>query len=151
MLSPELSRYTGYLVRRVQQLHASLWQRELRSEVTSVQFGVLSLLEVNPGIDQRTLGGLLQLDRSTITDVVLRLEGRGYIERVRDSADRRRNVLTLTGLGRRELVSLVPHAERVNVDLVGGLGPDDQAELIRLLTLLLESQTSWEIGGAAGH
>lgn len=146
MLSPELTRYTGYLIRRAQQVHAALWQQQLHSEITSVQFGVLSLLEANPGIDQRTLGGLLQLDRSTITDVVSRLEDRGYIERVRDRVDRRRNVLTLTDLGRSELVALVPHADGVNRELVNGLGADDQAELTRLLTLLLESRSAEQPG-----
>lgn len=141
MLPPELSRYTGYLVRRAQQVHAALWLREGESEVTSVQFGVLSLLESNPSIDQRSLGDLLQLDRSTIADVVLRLENRGYIERVRDDVDRRRKILSLTEQGRQELRNLRPHAESINATLVGGLEPDDQHELNRLLRLLIASQT----------
>lgn len=142
MLSPELSRYTGYLVRRAQQVHAALWQRELDSEVTSVQFGVLSLLEQNPGVDQRSLGELLQLDRSTIADVVLRLENRGYICRDRDEGDRRRKILTLTEAGRAELEGLWAHAENVNEALVSGLGPEDRVELNRLLGLLLSSRTA---------
>jgi DNA-binding MarR family transcriptional regulator len=142
MLSPELSRYTGYLVRRAQQVHAALWQRELNSEVTSVQFGVLSLLDQNPGIDQRSLGELLQLDRSTVADVVLRLETRGYIGRNRDVADRRRKILSLTDAGRAELDGLWAHADSVNEALVSGLGPDDRAELNRLLRLLLSSRAA---------
>lgn len=147
MVSPELSRYTGYLVRRAQQVHAALWQHELRSEVTSVQFGVLSLLDRNPGIDQRALGELLQLDRSTIADVVLRLETRGYLCRDRDEGDRRRKILTLTAAGRAELDGLWAHAETVNEALVSGLEPEDRAELNRLLQLLLSSRVAERVIG----
>ena len=63
MPSPELAHYTGYLVRRAQQLHAALWQHGRGLEVTSVQFGVLKLLQNNPSIDQRELGELLQLEK----------------------------------------------------------------------------------------
>lgn len=142
MLPAELARYTGYLVRRAQQVHAALWLREGGSDVTSVQFGVLTLLESNPGIDQRSLGELLQLDRSTIADVVSRMEKRGYLERLRDAGDRRRNILSLTERGREELRELRPHAERVNASLVAGLGEADRAELSRLLGLLLASNAA---------
>lgn len=149
MLPSELSRYTGYLVRRAQQAHAALWLRAGESEVTSVQFGVLSLLDSNPSIDQRSLGDLLQLDRSTIADVVLRLENRGYIERVRDAVDRRRKILTLTEQGREELRALLPHAENINAALVAGLNPADQQELNRLLRLLIASHSDFDDADAS--
>ena len=76
--------YTGYLIRRAQQLHAALWLREVG--ITSVQFGVLNVLALHPDIDQRTVGEHLGLDRSTIADLVARLETRGYLRRVRPPA-----------------------------------------------------------------
>lgn len=145
MLSPVLARYTGYLVRRAQQVHAALWAQEIDSDITSVQFGVLSLLKSNPGIDQRSLGELLQLDRSTIADLVSRLEGRGLIERVRDVGDRRRKILTLTRGGAVQLEDLWEHADRVNERLVGGLGDRDRAELNRLLGILVESAVAEQL------
>lgn len=149
MVISELSQYTGFLVRRAQQVHVALWLREVSGEVTSVQFGVLSLLESNPGIDQRTLGSLLQLDRSTIADLVTRLEGRGYLERVRDSTDRRRNVMTITAAGRAAVTELQPRVELVNEIMVGHLAKADQAELNRLLALLLNAQPAASLLTAA--
>ena len=148
MLPTELSGYTGYLVRRAQQVHAALWLKATRSEITSVQFGVLSLLESNDGIDQRALGELLPLARSTIADVVLRLEKRGLLARVRDSVDRRRNLLSLTESGRSELAGLWSHAERVNEELVSGLDEVDRAELNRLLQLLVHSRVAEQVIGS---
>lgn len=138
MVSADLAEYTGFLVRRAQQLHAAIWQQEASADYTSVQFGALNLLQANPGIDQRTLGEHLALDRSTIADVCHRIERRGLIVRDRDTQDRRRNVLYLSELGRAVLKDLLPRADRVHEVLVGGLSERDRTELHRLLGLLLD-------------
>jgi DNA-binding MarR family transcriptional regulator len=135
----ELAEYTGFLIRRAQQAHAALWSREASSLITSVQFGALSLLQQYPGVDQRTLGEHLQLDRSTIADLSRRLQRHGYIERDRDAGDRRRNILHLTDRGLAVLNDMRPRALRVNQILAGNLSEHDQAELHRLLNALLSS------------
>ena len=38
-------RYTGHLLRRAQQVHLAVWQREVSNEVTSVQFAALAVLD----------------------------------------------------------------------------------------------------------
>lgn len=139
MAALNLAEYTGFLIRRAQQVHASLWLREASTEITAVQFGALNLLQLHPGIDQRTLGEYLQLDRSTIADVCRRLQHRGYIERDRDASDRRRNILRLTELGAAVLTDMQPRARRVNQILVGDLSERDRIELHRLLNILLAS------------
>lgn len=49
-----------------------------------------------PCISQARLGELASLDKNTATAILVRLEGRGWIERVRDPDDGRRRVLQLT-------------------------------------------------------
>ncbi len=135
----DVSDYTGYLFRRAQQAHVAAWQREVSAEVTSVQFGVLNVLAGTPGASQQHLVERLDLDRSTIADIVARLERRGLIERLRDDTDKRRNVLHLTELGERELTALVPRVERVDAVLTAGLTPADATTLRRILTTVLDS------------
>ncbi|WP_368498125.1 MarR family winged helix-turn-helix transcriptional regulator [Herbiconiux sp. A18JL235] len=135
----DVSDYTGYLFRRAQQAHVAAWQREVSAEVTSVQFGVLNVLAGTPGASQQHLVERLDLDRSTIADIVARLERRGLIERLRDDIDKRRNVLHLTELGERELTALVPRVERVDAVLTAGLTPADATTLRRILTAVLDS------------
>lgn len=135
----DLSTFTGFLIRRAQQAHVAVWQREVSDEVTSVQFGVLNLLHRTPGASQRNLCDGLDLDRSTIAEIVARLEARGLIERVRDEKDRRRNILHLSERGESELRTLTPRAERVDHVLTDELSPSDRAQLQRLLTALLET------------
>ena len=137
-LDAELLGYTGHLLRRAQQLHVAVWLRDVSSETSSVQFAVLTVLDHRPGASQRDLGRALDLDRSTIADLVARMMRRGLIERERDGDDRRRNVLQLTGAGRAELARLRPRVDAIEPALTAGLDPVEREELRRLLSRVLD-------------
>jgi DNA-binding MarR family transcriptional regulator len=125
--------HVGHLIRRAQQIHTLLWNAEVSDEVTSPQVLVLVALSRTPGMDQRTLGASVSLDRSTTADVVDRLMKRGLLERTRDPNDRRRNILRLTAGGASLLQAIAPRTEIMNAHLISVLPTDDQAELLRLL------------------
>jgi DNA-binding MarR family transcriptional regulator len=139
MESHDVSEYTGYLIRRAQQAHVAVWQREVSADVTSVQFGVLNVLAGSPGASQQHLVERLDLDRSTIADIVRRLEQRKLIERERDGADKRRNRVHLTHLGRAELDYLLPRVAKVDEVLTRGLSSDEASALRRILATVLDS------------
>jgi len=134
-----VSTFTGLLIRRSQQAHVAAWQRVVSAEITSVQFGVLNVLNSAPGSSQRELCSQLDLDRSTMTDIVQRLQKRGFIERVRHPDDKRRNALALTPVGKREFDALVPKVMRVDQVLTGGMNEQDANDLRRLLSLMLST------------
>jgi DNA-binding MarR family transcriptional regulator len=125
--------HLGHLIRRAQQIHNKVWSLDVSDEVTSPQLFLLGALELYPGIDQRTLGAVVSLDRSTTADVVERMLGRGYVQKTRDPADRRRNVLRLTAAGEELVKELQPRAVKKEDRLLGMLEPDDAAQLVRLL------------------
>jgi len=131
--------YTGYLFRRAQQVHVAAWQRHVSATVSSVQFGVLTVIDASPGASQNDLCDELDLDRSTIADLVSRLERNGMIERERDDADRRRNRLRLSEQGRQTLDELRPRAERVEQVLTDSLEPDERRALRALLVKVLRT------------
>jgi MarR family transcriptional regulator, temperature-dependent positive regulator of motility len=137
-LDAEPLRHTGHLLRRAQQLHVAVWLRDVCSETTSVQFAALTVLDQRPGASQRDLGRALDLDRSTIADLVARMVRRGLIERERDEDDRRRNVLQLTAAGRDELARLRPRVEAIEPTLTAGLSPSERDQLRHLLYRALE-------------
>ena len=136
-LDEEPLRYTGHLLRRAQQLHLAVWLRDVSAETTSVQFAALTVLEQQPRASQRDLGRVLDLDRSTIADLVARMLRRGLIARERDAGDRRRNALQLTRAGREELARLRPRVEAIEPILTGGLSDDERDQLRRLLAQVL--------------
>lgn len=146
---PEPLHYTGFLFRRAQQVHVAAWQRHVSAGVSSVQFGVLAVLARMPDASQQDLCDELDLDRSTIADLVSRLERNGLIERARDDADRRRNRVRLTGAGRETLDRLRPRAEEVEHVLTDALDTAERATLRRLLLKVLASDYPPGTGGSS--
>jgi DNA-binding MarR family transcriptional regulator len=135
----DLRRHPGHLIRRAQQVHYWLWNAEVSPDVTSPQFAVLYALRAEKNIDQKTLGERVSLDRSTTAEVVARLKARGMIQRIRDPRDARRNLLRLTATGQRTTERLIPKAVRMNRLLVSVLSEREQAELLRMLKLMVDA------------
>jgi DNA-binding MarR family transcriptional regulator len=130
--------YTGLLVRRAQQAHLALWQQLVSRDISSPQFGVLSELKLETGISQADLGAKLDLDKSTITDIVNRLDERGLITRTKDLTDRRKYQLQLTKLGESELRKLEPRVAQMDKSLTKPLQDDELDSLHHLLLKLLD-------------
>jgi DNA-binding MarR family transcriptional regulator len=125
----ELQRYTGYLIRRAQQRHVAAWGRLVSTQTSSVQFAVLTVLDQLGEASQQQLCAAVDLDRSTIADVVARMEQRGLLARRRASDDRRRNITALTPAGHAELARLRPGVEAVERELTDGLSAEEREGL----------------------
>ncbi|WP_109484140.1 MarR family transcriptional regulator [Paraburkholderia sp. C35] len=136
--NPEaLSKFTGSLVRRAQQRHVAVWLSEVSADITSVQYAALEILHRTPGVNQRQLGDELDVDRSTIADLVARMVRNGLIERSDDPVDKRSYVLFLTADGKQQLATLRPRVEEVERILTARLSKRESQELRRLLLALL--------------
>lgn len=135
---PEPERHIGYLIRRAQQLHVAVWARVVSTEISSVQYSILVLLERHSGASQRELCDMVDLDRSTIAELVSRMERRGLISRHRDPDDGRRNTLEITGRGLLERQRLRPLVEKVQEELVAPLAQEDRALLWRALRAVVD-------------
>ncbi|MCA1404956.1 MarR family transcriptional regulator [Ensifer sp. IC3342] len=90
--------------------------------------------------DDQTVGSLgerLFLESSTLTPMLKRLEGMGYISRIRDRTDERQVRVTLTESGR----ALREKANNVPYDIAGATGMKP-AELVRLKQEIASLRTS---------
>lgn len=108
----------GHLVRRAEQVHRLRWAQQVGAGITPAQYGLLSALAWHPGIDQSAAGDRASLDKSTTADVIRRLARRGYVAVARDERDRRRKLLALTSVARRDLTVMTPGVELVQADLL---------------------------------
>lgn len=134
----EPQRYTGHLIRRAQQAHVAAWSRLVSTETTSVQYTILVTLARLGEASQRRLCDEVDLDRSTIADLVARMQRRGLVQRHRDPTDARRNTVSLTEAGAAEHARLRPHVEEVDHELTGSLSGSDREQLRALLRRVLE-------------
>ncbi|WP_367049414.1 MarR family transcriptional regulator [Streptomyces sp. Je 1-332] len=133
MAAVDLTTHPGHLARRLQQAHYLLWNTMVSEEITSPQFAVLNALVAEPGLDQRTVGERVGLDRSTIAEVISRLMRRELLDKVRDPQDGRRYLLHLTDEGRRTHRKLTVRTARMNQVFLGPLSPAEQTVFFDLI------------------
>jgi DNA-binding MarR family transcriptional regulator len=98
-------------------------------------FGVLVLIEANPGLKQQQLADAAHLDRSSLVPVIDKLEARGLVER--RAADRRSNGLYLTREGAALVRALRRRVQQHERRVTAGLSAREQRELMRLLNRIL--------------
>jgi DNA-binding MarR family transcriptional regulator len=102
-------------------------------------FAVLAALQQFGPLSQADIGRCLGLDRNDVNEIVGRLEGAHYVDRMPDPTDRRRNTVTITVQGAHHLDELEALAREVQNDLLRGLDENERAELRALLGKVLAS------------
>ena len=102
-------------------------------DVTPGLFGVLVIIEANPGLKQTELARAAHLDRSTVVSVIDNLERRGLVERRQAENDRRSNALMITTEGIALLKKLKRRVTEHETRLVEHLNDDEQVTLVTLM------------------
>jgi MarR family transcriptional regulator, lower aerobic nicotinate degradation pathway regulator len=129
----------GHLIRRAQQISTAIFTEECAAfDLTSVQFAALFAIRANPGVDATRLSALIAFDRSTIGDVLERLEAKGWVERRASPSDRRVKLLHLAPEGEALLERVLPAVQRVQERLLAPLQKRDRDTMVRLLAELAE-------------
>jgi len=124
----------GYHLRRAQ---IAVFQHFVETtgaaEITPGQFGVLTVIDGNPGLSQTQLGNALGIDRSTVVVVIDRLEARGLVIRAPQPNDRRSHALRLSETGAQLLRQLEAQVRAHERHIGRELSPAEQRLLIDLL------------------
>jgi DNA-binding MarR family transcriptional regulator len=94
----------------------------------------LSYLRDHGPTPQGALGDGLRIDPSNLVGLLNDLDRQGLVVRRRDAADRRRHIVELSPRGRQLLDEDVQRSlDEVDDDVLGTLGPEDRADLHRIL------------------
>lgn len=101
-------------------------------------YSLLAVLDDLGPASQAELSRRTTIDRSDMVAIVNELTAQGHVERSPDPTDRRRNVVTITPAGRRQLRKLDRLLARVQDQLLAPLSPEDRAHLVTLLTRLVD-------------
>src|SRR5271169_6701958 len=87
--SPLLGR-PGFLIRRLHQLHYALFLEETRGyDITPVQYSLMTALAARGELEQNSLALEIGLERTSVAEVVPRLQRRGLLARRRSADDGR--------------------------------------------------------------
>ena len=129
----------GYLFRRMQQIAVAIFVEECKAcDLTPVQYAALVAIQTHPGIDATRLSAVIAFDRSTLGNVIERLETKLYIERKPSREDRRIKLLYLTKAGAALLRDVMPSVDRAQARMLQPLKPPDRKALLALLTQLVD-------------
>jgi DNA-binding MarR family transcriptional regulator len=128
----------GFLIRRLHQIHLALFAEECEPYgVTPVQFSILTVAAAQPGIEQGELAQHIGVDRTTLANVLARLETRGLLTRAIATTDRRVKLVTLTPQGRKTLKNMQSAAERAHARTIEALPPEQRDAFLEALSALV--------------
>lgn len=129
-----LDEQIGFQLRRAHQHASSIFQSKMSEhKLTPGQFAVLAKVYEAGDVSQNQLGRLVDMDTATVYGVVTRLEKRGLLLRVADSAHRSRLSLRLSADGLALVESSFASATEVSQKTLEALSLSEQTTLLKLL------------------
>lgn len=140
---PPLDTLPGHHIRRLQQIAVAIFLEEAADfGITPVQYAAMNAIRERPGVDQRTLAGVIGFDPSTIGGVVDRLEKRGLVARRASPSDRRVRLVELTADGERLLADVLPRVMQAQRRILAPLPADERERFVAALSKLVEANNA---------
>ena len=137
--SPLLGR-PGFLIRRLHQIHCALFLEETEAYgITPVQYSLMTALARRGEMDQISIAREVGLERTTVAEVLTRLEARGLVTRRPDPRDRRVRLVKLARPGRTLVKKMAPAAQRAHDRTLEPLPEDERDALMLQLIRLVEA------------
>ncbi|GGC15830.1 MULTISPECIES: MarR family winged helix-turn-helix transcriptional regulator [Dickeya] len=128
----------GFLIRRLNQIHHTVFFEALRGDITPLQYGLLTVVGARGGLDQTTLGAELGTDRTTLAGTIEQLELKGYVRREIHYSDRRRKTVEITLRGKKILNKTAADMHQAQMKLLAPLPPASRKTFIQMMKTLVE-------------
>lgn len=134
----------GFLIRRLHQIHLALFAEECAPfGITPVQFSIMTVAGAQPGLEQVALAHEVGVDRTTLTNVLTRLEKRGLVARTTVASDRRVRRVSLTEAGKTILLQMADAADRAHARTIDALPPAERELFIAALRTLVNAGNAY--------
>lgn len=135
----ESTRLIVWYLRRLMQAGAHYSKQLARDHnISQPQLSCLVSLVENGSMPLSGLARSVMVNPSTLTGIIDRLESKGLVRRVRDSADRRKIRIELTSQGRRAADSAPPPIHQSIIDGLGELTPNQTKTIVKSLASLVD-------------
>lgn len=144
---PSLLALPSYVASKVGRIgHDLLFVALADDDLRLSHYAVLLALSDYGPLAQHELADRLELNRSHLVGYVDLLEQRGFVERERDPADRRRQLVALTADGRRAVERFGRVAQRSQAEFLSMLSAREREQLIGLLRRVLLAHDRERLG-----
>lgn len=129
-----LTELAGYHLRRASGAFAADFSRVLAGTgMRQVLFGILSVVDANPGINQGAAGRMLGIQRANMVALINELVDKDWIERKVAADDRRAFALTMAPAGSAKLAECLARIRAHEEEMLSDLSAADRTRLITLL------------------
>jgi len=129
----------GFLLRRAHQISAAIFEAACTDiGLTQAQYGALSVLASEPGIDQSRLARALAFDKVTVLRVLRGLETRGLVVREMSDTSRRQMAVRLTPSGKGLLKKAETPVHDAYEQLMAPLDDRQRTQFIQLLQTMTD-------------
>ncbi len=132
----EFSGSISHLLHRVEQLASDRFAELMGDELTLRQFTVLAAVAANPGLKQADLVRATGIDRSTLADLIARMEKRGWVDRTTSLLDARALSVHLSASGKALLTSTTQQARAADAAVLDALPRTKRKSFLNTLTKL---------------
>ncbi len=130
----------GFLIRRLHQIHSGLFLEETSEfNITPVQYSLLSALLEQGELDQISLAMEIGLERTSVAEVLPRLETRGLIERRQSPLDGRVKLVRIARKGRALVQRMQEAVARAHDRTIEALTPAERQFFMLMMVRLVES------------
>jgi DNA-binding MarR family transcriptional regulator len=144
----DLATSPSHLLRRANQYANDLYANEQEAKgLTQRQLAVLYAVDQQEGVSQTQLVRATGIDRSTLADMIVRMQGKDLLARKRTDEDARANSVKITPAGRRALKSAMPAMMRAELKVLDILPQRTRIEFIKGLVLIAQHATDEELAG----
>ncbi|MGB4661412.1 MAG: MarR family transcriptional regulator [Mobilitalea sp.] len=103
---------------------------------------ILRILAEHPEIGQRELQELLGIESGSMSEIVIKLENKGFITRTKDETDKRMTKLMITEFGLAKSKEVEARDLEADQSVINSLNAEEQEQLKVLLKKLLQG---WEV------
>ena len=130
----------NFQLTRVQKCVFTYFKESLaKFDVTPSQYALLSLLWDGEELSPSQMAASLDLDNSSITDLLNRMESKELIKRIYSDEDRRSVSIKITDKGMALKEGITETIEECNRMVLAGISAEDDAVLRRSLAVLFEN------------
>lgn len=131
-----LDRSASHLLHRAQQFAAEQFEGMGDADITLRQFAVLAAVQEQEGCSQSDLVKTTGIDRSTLADMVSRMERKGLIERRTAALDARAKSVHMTDDGRAAISSATPVVQKADEAILSMIPKNRRRAFVGILGLL---------------
>ncbi|MBR28050.1 MAG: MarR family transcriptional regulator [Rhodobacteraceae bacterium] len=136
-------RTPGHQIRRLHQVSVAVFHDCLQSvNLTPIQYTILVVISLEPGLEQTTIAVRAALDTSTTGDVIKRLEKHGMIRREVGARDRRARVAYITPAGEAAITDAQPLIAEAIQHMLSPLDAAEQASMLEMIERILTYHVS---------